>query len=69
MYEPALDPFKFLENVFSLTEGNAMLCRFFPCCVKELTDVGVIKIAAGTFHSLAQTVCSQVRINFIMFAG
>jgi len=34
--------------------------RFYPCCVKELSDVGVIKLAAGTFHSLAQTVCSQV---------
>ena len=35
--------------------------RFFPCCVDVLNDAGVIKLAAGTFHSLAQTACSQVR--------
>ena len=34
--------------------------RSLPCCVKELSDVGVIKITAGTFHSLAQTIYSQV---------
>lgn len=34
--------------------------RFFPCCVEALNDAGVMKLAAGTFHSLAQTACSQV---------
>ncbi|XP_068688097.1 alsin-like isoform X2 [Montipora foliosa] len=34
--------------------------RFLPCCVETLNDAGVVKLAAGTFHSLAQTSCSQV---------
>ena len=34
--------------------------RSFPVCVEDLSRTGVVKVAAGTFHSLALTVYSQV---------
>ena len=44
-----------------------LYCRYFPCCVVDLNDAGVIKVAAGTFHSLAQTAYSQVFCCLIRF--
>ncbi|XP_048580362.1 alsin [Nematostella vectensis] len=34
--------------------------RSVPCLVEDLSSTGIIKVAAGTFHSLALTVYSQV---------
>ena len=41
--------------------------RFLPCCIEALNGAGVVKLAAGTFHSLAQTACSQVKKIFFYF--
>ena len=57
-----------------LTNNNirmfySLLCsfnRFLPCCIEALNGAGVVKLAAGTFHSLAQTACSQVK-KFLLF--
>ena len=35
--------------------------------MEALNDAGVMKLAAGTFHSLAQTACSQVQCTYCNF--
>ena len=65
-YTGLLSGSKFLKhnNLFHVCSSF----RFLPCCVEVLNDAGVIKLAAGTFHSLAQTAYSQVRAAFFYVA-